>query len=400
MVKKTVASIVTTRSQYARIKSVYQALNKDSRLEFDLIVSGGGLVHRFGDLTEIIEEEGISIEKEIHTLLEGGEPVTQAKTTGMGLIEYSTALDELDPDVLLTSGDRYETIATTIAASYLNIPVIHMEGGEITGSIDDKVRHATTKMSDYHFVSTDRSMEIVKRLGEYDERVYQTGCPSTDICKRIVQEDRTHYDPQPEYGGVGDTVDVTQDFILIQYHPLPTEYESNYEKIQKLISAYKQLKIPAFWFWPNMDAGTDQVSKAIREYRETDDPDDVHFFINLDPRDYLTLVRNSACVVGNSSVGIRECSYFGVPTVNIGDRQQSRERGPNVLDVRCETDKIREGVQEQLAHGSYEHSELYGNGDVSGRITDIIAEMEPELKDPMTPELLGVRSNIEQEIND
>lgn len=398
--KKTVASIVTTRSQYARVKSVYQTLDEDSRIKFALIVSGGGLVHRFGDLTEIIESEGVEIEKKIHTLLEGGEPVTQAKTTGMGLIEYSTALDELDPDILLTSGDRYETIATTIAASYLNIPVIHMEGGEITGSIDDKVRHATTKMSDYHFVSTDRSMEIVKRLGESSDRVYQTGCPSTDICEAIIQEDRTHYDPQPEYGGVGDTVDVTQDFILIQYHPLPTEYESNYEKIQQLIEAYKQLDIPAFWFWPNMDAGTDQVSKAIREYRETSDPDDIHFFINLGPHDYLTLVRNSECVVGNSSVGIRECSYFGVPSVNIGDRQQSRERGPNVLDVRCETDEIREGIQEQLAHGNYEQSELYGDGDVSERITGLIAEIEPELKHPMTPELLGIRAKTNQKIND
>jgi len=116
----------------------------------------------------------------------------------MGLIEYSTALGELDPDVLLTSGDRYEMIATTIAASYLHLPVIHMEGCEITGSIDDKVPHATTKISDYHFVSTDRSLEIVKRLGEYSDRVYRTGGPSTDICKRIIQEDRSHYDLQPQ----------------------------------------------------------------------------------------------------------------------------------------------------------------------------------------------------------
>lgn len=396
----TVASIVTTRSQYARVKTVYQALNDHPKVEFKLIVSAGGLVHRYGDLTKILEEANIPIEKEIHTLLEGGEPITQAKTTGMGLIEFSTALDEIAPDLLLTSGDRYETIATTVAASYLNIPVIHLEGGEITGSIDDKVRHATTKMSDYHFVSTKRSKEIITKLGEPEERVYRTGCPSIDICEKILEENRTNYDPQPEYGGVGDMVNVEDDYIVIQYHPLPTEYESNYDKIQELISAYKQLDIQAFWFWPNMDAGTDQVSKAIREYREHENPEKTRFFINLDPHDYLTLVKNAECLIGNSSVGIRECSYFGTPTVNIGDRQQSRERGPNVLDVACDAEEIANGVRRQLENGKYSQSSLYGDGNAAERITEIIVDLDPELKNPMTPEALGITESLEVTTDD
>lgn len=383
-----VASIVTTRSQYARVKSVYRVLEDDSEIVFRLIVSGGGLVHRFGELTETIKAAGISIEKEIHTLLEGDEPVTQAKTTGMGLIEFSTALQDIGPDLLLTSGDRYETIAATLAASYLNIPVIHLEGGEITGSIDDKVRHATTKMADYHLVSTQRAKRIVRELGESSERIFRTGCPSTDICRQVEQESRDRYDPQPEYGGVGDTVDVDEDYIVIQYHPLPTEYESNYEKTRELIEAFEQVDIQAFWFWPNMDAGTDQVSKAIREYREHKDPDGVHFFINLDPHDYLTLVNNASCMVGNSSVGIRECSYFGVPTVNIGNRQQSRERGANVLDVACDCEEIVNGIESQLDHSRYPQLEIYGNGRAAKKIRDVLLNIEPELKQPMTPEMI------------
>lgn len=389
-----VATVVTSRSQYARVKTVLRAMNEDERIDFHLIVSGGALVHRFGDISDRMEKSGLSIDKKIHTLLEAGEPVAQAKTTGMGLVEYATAFNEIKPDLLLTSGDRHETMASTVAASYLNIPVIHLEGGEITGSIDDKVRHATTKMADYHLVSTERSKEIIQLLGEPVTRIFRTGCPSIELAEQILAEGKDDYDPQTAYGGVGDTVDASQEYIVIQYHPLPTKYESNYVKTQNLIEAYGQLDVQAFWFWPNMDAGTDQVSKAIREYREQQNPEGVRFFISLDPYDYLTLVKNSSCMVGNSSVGIRECSYFGVPTVNIGDRQQSRERGPNVLDVECDSDAIADGIRTQLQHGPYSQSNIYGNGDAAEKIIDIIAELEPELKPPMTPDLVGLTEGI------
>jgi len=369
------------------MKTALQALNDDDRIDFYLIVSGGALVHRFGDILDLVEDAGLEINKKIHTLFESGEPVAQAKTTGMGLVEYATAFEDFDPDVMLTSGDRHETMASTLAASYLNIPVVHLEGGEITGSIDNKVRHATTKMADYHLVSTDRSKDIVRQLGEPANRIYWTGCASIELAEQIIQEGRDEYDPQTEYGGVGDTVDVSQNYIVIQYHPLPTEYESNYDKTQELIRAYEQLDVQAFWFWPNMDAGTDHVSKAMREYREQQDPDGVRFFISLDPHDYLTLVKNAGCMVGNSSVGIRECSYFGIPTVNIGERQQSRERGPNVVDVACDAEKIANGIETQLQQGSYPQSTIYGNGNAAQKITDTIAELDPELKPPMTPEL-------------
>jgi len=332
----------------------------------------------------------MEIHSRVHTLLEAGTPVAQAKTTGLALVEYATAFEQIGPDALLISGDRYETMASTLAASYLNIPVVHMEGGEITGSIDDKVRHATTKMADYHLVSTERSKEVVMKLGEPEDRIYNTGCPSMDLSRQILEKGKVVYDPQIKYGGVGDTVDVTEDYIVIQYHPTPTEYESNYERTIELIEAYKQLDIQAFWFWPNMDAGTDQVSKAMRQYREHVDPKGVRFFISLEPYDYLTLVKNAACMVGNSSVGIRECSYFGVPTVNIGERQQSRERGPNVVDVSCDAEAIASAVQSQVKRGSYPQSTLYGDGNAAQKITDILVELRPELKRPMSPGLLGL----------
>ncbi|MDH5021365.1 UDP-N-acetylglucosamine 2-epimerase [Halobacterium rubrum] len=387
-------TFLTTRAQYARIKTVLLGIQESTELDLEVVLSGGATVHDYGDLRPVLKSDGLEINHELTNLLDGGSPVAQAKTTGLELIEYSSVINECDTDALILTGDRFETMAATLAASYQNVPVCHFEGGEITGSIDDKVRHATTKMSDYHFVSTERSKRIVESLGENQDRIYRTGCPSIDIAAEIERNRSDHYDPQEEYGGVGDRVDVDEPYIVVQYHPLPTEYQSNYEKTRLLIEAVNRLDVQVFWFWPNMDAGTDQVSKAIREYREEKAPDGVRFFINLEPKDYLTLVSNAACVVGNSSVGIRECSYFGTPVVNVGNRQSHRERGPNVVDVECETSAIEEALRTQIKHGEYDPSFIYGSGGAADRVIDILTSITFERKEPMSPEQAGVQPEV------
>jgi len=378
-------TFLSTRAQYGRLKPVLQTLSRRSGFDLGVVVSGGAVVHDFGELVPVLESDDVPVVAELENLIDGGTPTAQAKTTGLQLIEYATVIDDHDPDTILMTGDRYETMAATLAASYTNVPVVHFEGGEITGSIDEKVRHATTKMADYHFVSTDRSRRIVESLGEDPDRVFDTGCPSINVARSVDETADPRYDPQEEYTGVGSEIDVSEDYLLVQYHPLPTEYQSNREKTESLIDAIHELRIPTFWFWPNMDAGTDQVSGAIRTYREQRSPDHVRFFINMEPEDYLTLVRNAACVVGNSSVGIRECSYFGTPTVNIGPRQQYRERGHNVTDVPCEADQIAAAVEAQLEHGDYERSELYGDGDATERIVSLLDELEFDRKGSMDP---------------
>lgn len=378
-------TFLTTRSQYARVQKLLECITADDEIELDIILSGGSLVHDYGELNETLADDGLTVTRELHTLLEGDEPVTQAKTTGIGLIEYASTIAELKPDAVLTTGDRYETLATTIATAYLNTVVVHLEGGEVTGSIDDRVRHATTKMSDYYFVSTERSERIVQRLGEPSDRVHRTGCPSIDLCQNILDDDRDDYDPQEEYGGVGPYIDTNGDYLVVQYHPLPTEHEQMYDRTWELIEAVDSIELPAFWFWPNPDSGTESVAKAMREYRGQREPDNAHFFVNLKPYDYLTLVSNSACVVGNSSVGIRECSFFGVPTVNVGGRQIYRERARNVFDVEPEREAIKTAIESQLENGKYEGSNLYGNGNASQRITDLLREIDLTRKGSMEP---------------
>ncbi|MCF2165522.1 UDP-N-acetylglucosamine 2-epimerase [Halobacterium salinarum] len=393
MVKKLV-TFLTTRAQYARIKTVLLGLQRSPEFSLEVVLSGGATVHDYGDLRPVLEGDGVDIDHELTNLLDGGSPVAQAKTTGLELIEYSSVINRSDADALILTGDRFETMAATLAASYQNVPVCHFEGGEITGSVDDKVRHATTKMSDYHFVSTERSEKIVRSLGEHPDTIYRTGCPSIDIAAEIEQNRADNYDPQEEYGGVGDRVNVDEPYIVVQYHPIPTKYQSNYEKTRSLVNAVDKSDVNVFWFWPNMDAGTDQVSKAIREYREAESPDGVRFFINLEPEDYLTLVSNAACVVGNSSVGIRECSYFGTPVVNVGSRQSNRERGPNVVDVECEMLAIKEALRSQIEHGEYDSSFIYGSGEASSKIIDVLSSITFERKDPMSPEQIGIQPEV------
>lgn len=381
---------MTSRGNYARIGPVLHELDKRDEFNLDIINAGASMIREYGSLSSILEDDGLEITKEMYNVLEGGNPVASAKTTGLSMVEFTNVLNDIEPDAVITIADRYETMAITLAACYQNIPVVHTQGGEITGSIDEKVRHATTKLADYHMVSTERSVEIVNRLGEDRSRIYETGCPSVDIAKDIAETGEEQYDPQEQYTGVGEDIDVSDDYLVVQYHPVPTEYESQYDKTWELIEAVDELDIQAFWFWPNMDAGTDQVSKAIREYRDRRDPQDIRFYINMRPTHYLTLVNNSACLVGNSSVGIRECSFLGQPSVNIGGRQTNRERADNVLDAPCETESIRDAVETQIAHGSYEKSTLYGEGDAAVKMVDAMEQIDFELKGSMDPTRLGL----------
>jgi UDP-hydrolysing UDP-N-acetyl-D-glucosamine 2-epimerase len=308
-------------------------------------------------------------------VLEGENPIAMAKTAGIGMIELATTFDHLNPDIVVTVADRYETLATAVAASYLNLPVGHVQGGEITGSIDEKVRHAVTKLSNFHFVSTEKAAERVIRMGEDPSSVFVTGCPSIDLAAEMLKCPALNFDPVERYGGVGLELDWRGGYIVVLQHPVTTEYESAKAQVLETLFAIRDLGTPAFWFWPNVDAGSDGVASAIRAFRENEHPTNIHFFKNMTPEDFLRLVYNSRCIVGNSSVGIRECSYMGVPVVNIGNRQDGRERGCNVIDAPHRRCQILQALKRHLQNGRYRQSHLYGDGDAGERIAQKLAEI-------------------------
>jgi UDP-hydrolysing UDP-N-acetyl-D-glucosamine 2-epimerase len=373
MAKRRICVLVTARPSYSRIRSALKAIQQHDDLELQLVVAASALLERYGNAIHAIEHDGFVPAARVYMVLEGENLVTSAKSTGLGLVELATVFDNLQPDAVVTVADRYETLATAVAASYMNIPVVHVQGGEVTGSIDEKVRHAVTKLANLHLVSTAMARERVIKLGEEPDTVVLTGCPSIDIAADVMARPAMDFDPFERYGGVGPREDLSKGYVVVMQHPVTTEYEEARQQIDETLYAVKDIGIPVLWFWPNVDAGSDGTSKGIRMFRETEKPAAFHFFRNMLPEDFLRLLHGSTAIVGNSSVAIRECSFLGVPAVNIGSRQRGRERGQNVIDVEHDRSAITAAVREHMRRGRPASDHLYGNGRAGERIAQTLA---------------------------
>ena len=270
--------------------------------------------------------------------------------------------------------DRFETMATVIAASYMNIPLAHTQGGEVTGSIDESVRHAITKLAHVHFPATELARENVVRMGEYPTSVHLTGCPAIDL---LVDTDLSlNPDILNHSKGVGPSVDPDAPYLMVLQHPVTTEYGSGFDQVRETLSAVSRIGMQTVWLWPNVDAGTDDVSKGLRMFREKNPEANVHFYRNFPAEDYARLLNNAACIVGNSSSALREGAFLGVPAVNVGTRQQGRERGSNVLDADYDANAIEAALRAQIAHGRYPCSTLFGDGQSGRRVANVLADAE------------------------
>ncbi len=371
-----VCVVITARPSYARIKSVLASIDAHPNLHLQLVVSASALLERYGSTIDYIRADGYEPDEVVYMLLEGENFVTAAKSTGLGIVELATVFDNLEPDVVITIADRYETIATAIAAAYSNIPVAHVQGGEVSGSIDEKVRHAVTKLSDLHLVSNTNSAERVRKMGEDPKTVFVTGCPSIDLAADLFrQPEQSLSSIESLHKGLGTPFDPLGDYLVVLHHPVTTEYQDAFDQIYCLLDAISSLRIPTFWFWPNVDAGSDRISKGIRMFRENNDAQSIYFLKNTAPESFLKLLTNAKCLIGNSSTGIRECSFLGVPVVNIGDRQNGRLRSSNVVDVDYSVDRIVQSINRQLESGTYPRDDIYGDGYAGQRIADLLSEV-------------------------
>jgi len=355
------------------VKSVLSALSQRPDVELQVVVVASALIDRAGRVVEIIRRDGFSVDAEVLALLEGDSTGSMVKTTGLIMLELTGVFSRLSPDVVVVVADRYETIATSITASYMRIPLAHLQGGEVTGNIDEKVRHANTKLADLHFVSTDMARRRVLAMGESATAVHLTGCPSIDLAADITPETPLGFDPLQKYGGVGQPIDISQRYIVVLQHPVTTEETQANDQATATLEAVNALGMPTLWFWPNVDAGADRTSKAIRRFRELHDPKQIHFFKNMEPLEFLRLINRAAVLVGNSSVGVREAGILGVPVVNIGTRQSGRERSKNVLDCGYSNQSIGDAIRSQLEHGRFSPDHLYGDGKAGARIAEILA---------------------------
>lgn len=375
-IKRKICVVITARPSYSRVRSALKAIQENQNLELQLVIAGSALLDRYGNAADFIKKDGFTANAKVFMVLEGENPTTMAKTTGLGLMELTNVFYNLQPDAVITIADRFETIATSIAAAYQNIPLVHLQGGEVTGSIDEKVRHANTKLADLHLVSNEDARERVIKLGEDPEMVINTGCPSIDLAREIVNEKELGFDPLKKYGGVGKKIDWEKGYIVVMQHPVTSEYCEARDHIMETLNAVSESGIAAFWFWPNVDAGSDGTSNGIRTFREQNDPENIHFFKNMDSLDFLRLLKNSKMIIGNSSAGIRECAYLGVPAIDIGSRQNRRLKAVNVHHVGYDRKEILNKIKELEKNGHFKSSIIYGNGTSGERIAKLLSEIE------------------------
>jgi UDP-hydrolysing UDP-N-acetyl-D-glucosamine 2-epimerase len=367
MTKRKVCFVITNRATYGRVKSVLLALREHGNIELITIAAGALLLGRYGEAVDYIKRDGIDVQATVKMVVEGEDPATMAKSTGLCLLELPTVFDQFRPDIVVTAGDRYETLATAIAATYMNIPLGHVLAGEVSGSIDNSVRHAITRMAHLHFAPTRLSAERIVRMGEDPKTVFFTGCPSIDLLIGI--DFGTRESLSNEFGGV---VDPQKPLIVFMQHPVTTEYEQSNWQIKESLKALKELGVQTIAIYPNVDAGADLVIKGIRQM-DAEAWSFMRWYKHLPLETFYRLMKHCDAFVGNSSAGLREGAYLGTPVVNIGTRQDGRERGPNVVDVPHDSIRIRDAILSQLEHGTYPQDLRYGEGKAGHRIASILA---------------------------
>ncbi|MBF0518698.1 MAG: UDP-N-acetylglucosamine 2-epimerase (hydrolyzing) [Nitrospirae bacterium] len=383
MAKRKIAVVLGSRANYASIKSVLRELKNKNQVELQIYLGASALLDKYGKIEPILEADGLSVNDRFYMLIEGETPETMAMSTGLGIIKLSGIFQNNRPDVVVSVGDRFETMSTAISAAYLNIHLAHTMGGEVSGTIDESIRHAVTKFAHIHFPANERAAERIRKMGENPAHIFVTGCPRIDVVKEIIDANRAGEGIEEEsfwkkYKGVGGFFSLKREkFLLVMQHPVTTEFEANRRHISETLSALQKLQMPVIMLWPNADAGSDEISKEIRTFREKHKTDDwLHLFKNLPMDIFIRLMDLCACMVGNSSSAIREGAIVGVPAVNIGSRQSGRCRGLNIMDVDYNSGEIYGAVKTQLSNGKYPADNLYGDGNAGVEIAKVLSETD------------------------
>jgi UDP-hydrolysing UDP-N-acetyl-D-glucosamine 2-epimerase len=383
MNKRKICVVVASRANYGRVKHLMKAIKEHPGLELQLIVGASVMLYRFGNAIDVIRSDGFKPDRTIYYIVEGETLETQAKSTGLGIVELTTAFEDLKPDMVVTVADRFETMATAISASYLNIKLVHIQGGEISGNIDEKVRHSITKLSDIHFPSTKESKQRLIKMGENEKYVFNFGCPGMDILSEndLIISNKI----MSKYGGVGSAIDWEKPYVLMVQHPVTTSYGSGYKQVTEVLNALLDLNTyQKIILWPNIDAGTDDISKGLRVFRENNKDLPFHFFRNFSPEDYAKVLNNAKCAIGNSSSFIREGSFLGVPAVIVGDRQEGRECGENVVFSDYNKEDIYKKIQYQLSKDGYSENNLFGEGNSGKLIANKLLDIDLNFEKRMT----------------
>jgi GDP/UDP-N,N'-diacetylbacillosamine 2-epimerase (hydrolysing) len=366
-----IAVITGTRAEYGIFKSVLEEIQAEKQLQLSLIVVGMHLSREFGYTVDEIEKDGFKVEAKIAVLHHEDTKASMAKSIGESVSKTAEALETIQPDILLILGDRSEMLAGAVAATYMGTPIAHIHGGDVSGNVDEPVRHAITKLAHLHFPATKESAERILKMGEEPWRVHVVGAPSLDL---IVSE------KVPEPKAIADKyrLDLSKPTLLVLQHPVLAEADEAASQIRKTLEAIKKLKQQTVLIYPNADAGGRRMIEVIRKYENAGF---LKTFKSVPHEDYLGLMRLAKVMIGNSSSGIIEAPSFGLPVVNIGGRQEGRQRAGNVIDVFYDTEEIVAAVKKALQDKDFRKKvssceNPYGDGNAGERIVKVLRKVE------------------------
>ena len=345
MSNRKICVVTGTRAEYGLLFWLMKEIEADAVLDLQLAVTGAHLSEKFGNTVSVIENDGFTVDARIDLDLSSDTPVGITRSLGLGVTGFGEAFERLAPDIVVVLGDRYETFAAAQAAMLARIPIAHIHGGEITeGAIDDAMRHAITKLSHLHFTAAEPYRARVIQLGEHPDRVFSTGAIGLDNIDRLDLLDRAGL--EAETG-----IPAGQGFFLVTYHPVTAGTGGEDREAEEMLNAFDGFGDYAVLLTGvNADPGHDHIAGLLSAYAEAQ-PNRVSMHGSLGQLRYLSAMKHSAGVIGNSSSGIIEAPALGVPTINIGDRQKGRLRAPSVLDCDGTKDAITAAIERALDPG-------------------------------------------------
>lgn len=363
MIRK-VLYVTGTRADYGLMHETLKLLNKEESIQLDVVATGMHLMHEFGYSIDEIKRDNFNLHIADQTFKKDDER-SMSEFIGNLITDLTKLFSQIDPDIVLLLGDRGEMLAGAIVASYLQIPIAHIHGGDVSSTVDDAARHAITKFANIHFPATELSASRIRQMGENQDNIFVVGAPGLDS----IIKSKNNIDE----GYLKDKYNIEKDFVLVLQHPVSLEVDDSAFQISQTLDAITQTDYQTILVYPNADAGGRAMISKINEY-------DVDAYKNIPHEDFIGLLGMASILIGNSSSGIIESSSFKLPVINIGTRQLGREKASNVIDVDYNQKEILKAI-DYINSDEYQNQlnnciNPYGDGNASERICDILKNIE------------------------
>ncbi len=373
--KRKVLAVTGIRSEYDIIYSVFRAIDLHPFLSIEIIVTGAHLADNYGYTINQIEEDGFKIADKVENLIDGDRKSSRVKGMAIQLAGLVQTVSRINPDFLLVLGDREESITTALTGVYMDVPVVHICGGDkVIGNIDDVVRHAVTKLAHIHFTTNEESKNRIIKLGEEPFRVINSGNPGLDRFSEIAVMKR---EDLFEWYNFRKNI-INQPLLVVVQHVLSSENDQAYFQMRETMEAVKALEYPAVISYPNSDAGSQGLIKCIEEYRHLDN---IRIFQNVPRYEFVNTLRCAACLIGNSSLGCLEAPFLKLPTINVGNRQKGRLHGDNIVFVSHDRYEIEKNIKKACYDEAFiskvrNGKSPYGDGKSSKIIADVLSTVD------------------------